>query len=1045
MKINLFLLLFSLLSFSQIYGDMTSRSITQYIYETWGEKEGLPQNSVISINQTPDNYLWLGTQEGLVRFDGKEFVVYNSYNTPEIKNNEINTIVVDKNGDIYFGSVGVVMRSRKGKFKRVSFFDDKTVTRLLFDRSGNLWVGTDKEGMFIKKKSGEIERFTVKDGLKHNAITNFFEDRDGTIWISTQGGISFLRKGKIDNFEIAGSGFFRTVYRDSKGVLWLGKMNGLLSFKDGKLTKYGKNDGIYANNISAIIEDYNKNIWFASEGGGVVRYAKGEFEALPAGHSFANALSSFFFEDRERGLWVGTLTNGLNRIREGKFSVFSEFENFGKGTFTSVSSDSSGKIIGGTIDGELIVYDRKSKVKKYSKKNGYSGGIIYSVLGDSDGNVWIGTRKNGLYLFKDGDFTQIELDSGIEGQKAIRTLFEDSRKRLWIITKGRYIYLREKGEFKKIKISDKMFNDVTLAINEDKSGNIWIGTLYNGVFRFDGREFRATGKRDGIDAVKVIAIYTDRAGTVWFFAPGRGIYRYLEGTFSFIEQRKGLPSSSLIGMVEDNYGNMWITANNGLMKVGIGDLNSVADGKTDAVEPEFFDYSDGMKTKEFVGGIGPAIMKDKDGVLWFSTVKGLLRVDPRNIALNKFKPPVYIEKFLTNGAQHGLKDSDEIITLKSSTDKFQFNFTALSFLVPSKIKFKYMLEGYEKEWVTIENKRYASYMNLKPGRYTFRVRASNNDGLWSEDEASVSFYLKPKFYQTIWFYLVVLTLFLATVFIALRIRTGRFERRSKKLAIMVLEKTKELRNSLMNMEKANKLMMDELNLAAGLQRSLIKLPDAEDDRFKIASFYQPSKSLGGDFYDVVRLDRDRYRLIIADVSGHGVSAALISSMLKAYFRIYAVGHASPSAFIHKLNNELSSVIKTGEYATCVYTIMDLRKMKMSFSFAGHPPVIKTESNKTLKEIQCNSFMAGVFRDREYEDIEIDIKRGERFFFYTDGIIEAGVSQGKMDGDRIFREFLSENSDKTIEELVSSAEAYISIETGVTEFEDDISILALEVC
>lgn len=720
-----------------------------YASRTWQSDEGLPDNLVQAISQTPDGYLWVGTRSGLARFDGDQFMVYDSKNTRQLKNSSITALCSDHNGTLWIGTDGGGLVSY-----RDGVFSDLTTTnglagnavRVIFEsKDYSLWIGTTN-GM-SQYKEGHFQNYSRSDGLLSDVVNYIYEDRATNLWIATGQGLNRLRQGgAMDSFSMP-SGLpndsVRGICQDKGGRVWIGSNNGLLWYSwywQNTFYAYNTRYGLSDTFVSAICEDHEGNLWVGTYSG-LNRFRDGRFfnqldnEGAPFDH--VNAL----FEDREGDLWVGS-KEGLSRLTPKRFFAYTKQQGLTHNNAMSVLEDRKGNIWIGTWGGGLDEL-KDERVTAYTSTN-VSQDLILSLCAGDDGSLWIGADfDGGLTRLKDGKmthYTSADLDDGI------RALCEDRDGKLWIGT-GRGLTCFSDGHF----TSDK--HDGVRDILEDHAGNLWFGTE-NGLERRQGGKWTNFTSRDGLSDETVTAIYEDKDNVLWVGTAKGGLNRLRNGRFTSYTSRQGLFSDEIFSIVEDDQGWLWMSCSKGVFRVRKKDFDDYDAGRLAAVSSISYGKSDGMESPQCNGAGKPAVWKSRDGRLWYPTSKGVVEVDPATIKDDHLPPPVYIEEltvdkkplFPLQGAE-----AETPLQIGPGRGEMEFRYAALSLAAPERDRFKYKLEGVDSDWVDAGPRRTAYYNNVSPGHYRFQVIACNKDDVWNEIGATLEFTFEPHYWQTWWF------------------------------------------------------------------------------------------------------------------------------------------------------------------------------------------------------------------------------------------------------------------------------------------------------
>lgn len=779
-----------------------SKALTQYSTDVWGIEQGLPQSSIKDIAQTRDGYLWLATDEGLARFDGVQFVVFDKGNTAEIKDNSVQALYAARDGSLWIGTRRGLTRMKDGGFKTYTTADglsDDAVMVVAEDSAGSLWVGThDGLNQF---KDGEWKSYKRADGLSDDAIYAVREDDEGALWIGTRNGLTRLKDNRFTVYTkrdgLADDSVF-TILEDREHNLWFGTRGGLSRVKDGRWTSYTKRDGLASEIIYALYEDEAGTLWIGTSGGGLVRMLDGKFSTYSTDAGLSNETVSALYEDREGSLWVGTWGGGLNRLKNGKFTTYSKREGLADDDARTIYEDHQGALWIGTSKGLTRFKDGEFKV--YTMRDGLSEDSIFSTREDFRGNLWIGTWGGGLNRFKDGKFRAFTRRDGLASDFIFST-YVDRAGNLWTGTWGGGLNLYRDGKFTAYTIKDGLSNNDVRAILEDREGALWLGTN-SGLNRFKDGKFTTYTMRDGLASEVITSISEGKDGVLWIGTSGGGLARLKGGKIVSITASNGLYDDVVYRALEDDRGNLWMSCNKGIFRVALKELNDFADGVTQMVTPVTYGKADGMGSAECNGGFQPAGWRTRDGRLWFPTIKGVVAIDPEHLSVNNQPPPVIIEKSFVDGQAVALKGN---AVLSPGLDRLEFHYTALSFLAPGKVQFRYKLEGFDKDWINAGTRRVAYYTNLPPGTYTFRVIASNNDGVWNMTGATLSLTLKPRFYQTKLFYLLCALALVLLVASGYLMRVRRLKRRERELVQLVGERTRQLEEANQTLQRLSTL------------------------------------------------------------------------------------------------------------------------------------------------------------------------------------------------------------------------------------------------
>ena len=731
-----------------MFGLEPKKPVRQYIQDVWQTDDGLPQNYVVAIVQTHEGYIWLATQEGIARFDGIRFTVFDKRNTEQIKDNNIQALFEDRQGNLWFGTEGGGLTKYSGgtftTFSRQDGLSGDIIDAIYQDNGGALWIGTPNG--LSRLKDGAFSNYSTKDGLANDSVLAICEDAQGSLWFGTENGLSRLKDGRFSTYTTRdglANNLVRSIYRDTGGNLWIGTRDGLNKLVNDRFITYSRKQNLANSSVLSICEDRDGNLWIGTDGGGLSRFKDGIFTTYAKEDGLSDNSVAAICEDREGNLWVGTYGGGLNRLKNGRFVSYTAQHGLSDNMARAIYEDSEGGLWIGTRDGLNRLKDGKFTV--YTVSQGLANNSVLSIYEDTKGDLWIGTRA-GLSRLKNGRFTTYTTKNGLSDDTVL-SITEAQDGGLWIGTSQGLNLLRN-GIFTPYKTRDGLTNEGVWALLEDPNRVLWIGTDGGGLNRWENGKFLAYSSRDGLANDVVMSIYQDEEGTLWVGTSG-GLSRFKNGEFTNYTSQVGLFDDVVFQILQDGVGNLWMSCNKGVFRVSKTDLDDFADGRVKSITCVSYGTTDGMKSRECNGGFQPAGWKSKDGRLWFPTVKGVAVVDPNRIRINDHVPPVIIEQVTVDNA---LINTTENIRFAPGKERFEFHFAALSYVAPEKVQFKYKLEGFDGDWIDAGTHRDASYTHIPAGHYRFHVVASNNDLIWNLNGASFEFYLQPHFYQTYWFY-----------------------------------------------------------------------------------------------------------------------------------------------------------------------------------------------------------------------------------------------------------------------------------------------------
>lgn len=741
------------------------RALTQAFLRKWQLQQGLPQPTIFKILQTADGYLWLGTRSGLFRFDGMRFVAARVSSGPALDNLWIQDLCEDREHNLWIATNDAgLIRLKEGvavQFGRDAGLPSENVTCFLVDREGELWAGTE-QGL-ARWADG---RFSVLHSEAPGGhIQALCEAKDGTIWIGGEGSpLTFWNGTTLSPRALASvpaGSSIRALLSTGDGSVWVGTTAGLVHVVGEKEKLITQADGLVDDSIECLAESRDGTLWVGTRDG-LSRLPGEEIESFGTRDGLSQSTVFTLCEDHEGGIWAGT-KHGLNQFTDRRTIPLTESEGLPSNETGPLLQDQAGTVWVGTLDKGLAQYDGRHFSAGLSAANGLPSDTVRALADGGEGHLWVGTER-GLCRMRAGRIEQcFTADDGLPAN-TISCLCRDQRGVLWAgTTAGLTRY--EAGRFVRPRGDEESLKLPILAL-VDRGAVGLVASTSRGLFRCADDDFQSLPTRQNLPP-EIDAFYADAEGLLWMGTRGSGL-ALIDGdkTFRFTI-RDGLYDDDIFGIVGDAENRLWMACSRGIFFVSRAELRKFAAGEIAHLTSTPFSPTDAQRTIECQDGVQPVVWKMQDGRIWFSTIHGVIIIDPERMVRVLPLPPVYVEEAQVNGQD---VSPGNISRLPPGRTNLYFRYTALSFASSTRISFRYKLENFDKDWVEAGPRREAFYTNVPPGSYQFRVSAANRDGPWSEAAKPIDLAIEPHFYQTRWFIPFIVGLVAAGAWIVLRLR-----------------------------------------------------------------------------------------------------------------------------------------------------------------------------------------------------------------------------------------------------------------------------------
>ncbi len=787
-----------------------SLDVSQYAHTAWKVREGFTRGTIFSIAQTPDGYLWLGTESGLARFDGVQAVPWQPPNGAQLPSNFIQQLLVARDGTLWIGTDKGLASWKDGKLTQYPGVVGYRIYSLLQDTGGTIWFAAENPGRVCAVRVGIAQ--CQGDGSFGFSVSALYEDHKGNLWVSAETGLWRWAPGPSEHYKLLEGVQADELLEDDNGALLMttnksgrfeghvnGSMEGLKHLVAGKIRDY---------TLPAVAGQFTPLRLFRSRDGslwigavrGLLHLYQGRIDRFSVADGLSGDLVTSIFEDREGSVWVSTST-GLDRFREFVVPTVSVSQGLSIAAADVLESTPDGSIWIATADGlnrwqggHMTVYGRQNVAKPNGRTDQRPAIIdtrvtevansglrnkVYSLGQDDRGRLWAGSRE-GVFYFDRGRFVRVP---GLPGGDT-SAIAGDGHGKVWISNLDHgLIYSTPEGAVQHISWARFGQNYAAVALLPDRlQGGLWLGFVEGGIAYLKDGQIRASyNAAEGLGNGEVTDLQYGSDGAVWAATEG-GLSRVKDGRITTLTSKNGLPCDAVQWAIEDNDHSFWLYMPCGLVRIARPELDAWVSDSKRAIQTKVFDRSDGVWSFGRNGRHTPYVTKSPDGKIWFSPPDGVSVIDPRHLPFNKLPPPVDIEQITADGKTYPLLKE---LRLPPRVRDLSIDYTALSLVAPERVHFRFMLEGQDSDWREVVNVRHVQYSNLAPGAYRFRVLASNNSGVWNEEGAVLNFAIAPAYYQTNWFRALGTVAFLALVYAAYRLRVRQLRRQEKKLRDVV--------------------------------------------------------------------------------------------------------------------------------------------------------------------------------------------------------------------------------------------------------------------
>lgn len=791
-----------------------------YLIDVKDTEHNLPSSIVTAITQTPDGYLWVGTYDGLSRFDGERFVNFHPINTPELSHARVQGLFVDATGTLWIATYrGGLTSYREGVFRQ-EWPDDETWfdlhTRLVFssesvalfatqfgevlerraegrdvlwkahappaglrpryqctDHEGRLWFLT-RDARVLLFEQGAFKELPPDSGLSGRPVSTVRTDANGRVWVGAENEIARWNGTRFEDMTPT-NGEPRmdpvVLFPTRSGAVWVWSGEHLRKLEGRRWTaeavEWRGLLGWASGRAMGAHEDFNGGIWFNHYGNGLFHITPdGQYQRLTSADGLPGDRVGAWFQSRDGGIWLGIDRGGLVRLRERRFDVLGLEEGLPVRTTLSICEDETGAMWIGTGGGGLCRW-KDGRVTRFSVGASVSANFVFSLYPRPEGGLWFSAGE-GEDL---GLFAEQAVQPGVWNLHAVKSILVDRSGRTWVGTKSSLAWWTPTDR-RVFGTNDGLALSAVRALAEGPDGTVWSGSDDGTLYRCEPDRVHAFRAEDALAEQPIWSLLADAEGAVWAGTFWGGLLRFKNGQFFRFTVRQGIPANVISQILEDGQGYLWLGTHQGILRVSKAGLNAVAEGLTNRVDCIAFGRLDGLPTLECSDGYQPTCWRARDGRLWFTTIKGVVSINPAKVRGDSPPPPVLVEELRVDGEEQDIRSGRVVIA--PGHKQFEFRYTALSF---DAARFRYRIVGLDEDWVDAGNRRTALYSHVPPGRYRFEVMASDNQGAWSGAGASLEFRVRPRFYATAWFMILCGTVVVGGVALGVRHVSARKYRR----------------------------------------------------------------------------------------------------------------------------------------------------------------------------------------------------------------------------------------------------------------------------
>lgn len=995
-------------------------------FESFTTDDGLPSN-IVNALLADKQTIWIGTNSGLVQMRNNSVIPSPSQFEP-LKDKTIQALHKTSDGKYYVGTKTGLFILHGNSVQKDNFIKDRSVTAIFEDHKGRIWIAGTNLGV-VKIEKGEYRHFTSSDGLSNENTWNFSLDPQYKVHVGTDKG-EFVYKEILDGFVQGNPATegksVRTFCTDRSRNFWVGTMGaGIFLEQQKATTNYTSKQGLSSDGLFCIFEDREGVVWLGTDGGGLVKTRNAIFRSVGAIHGLPSEVVLSITEDSESTFWFGT-TNGVCRYANGTGTIINEPDLIGKKIW-AVKEDRRKNIWIGSYGAGVFIYTN-GKIRRINQKNGLSNDNVRCIAEDKDGYIWVGTTAGLNRITLSGD----------------------------------------KHEIKIFQPKDGLPADRVLSIFQDSKGVFWIGTSGGGIARFDGSNFITYNQKDGLPENTVLSITEDKQGNIWCATFG-GVSRIQKDfrgktVFNTINKKNGLSSNTVYLLGIDHQGYLLIGTNNGIDKLSTSAYNDGND-----VYIRHYGKAEGFNGIECNTN---AVHTDRNGTMWFGTIRGAISYTAGNDRLNNSEPVTNltgIRLFLqktelsqfasASVSVSSLTDLSGKLVLPFNKNHLTFDFIGICSRVPQAVRYRFMLEGFDEDWSPVTTQSFATYSNLPPGTYSFLVKSRNNNGLWNKEPVRFTFTIDAPFWKRNWFYAGCAFLLVTTFAGGIKMRFRNLNNAKLRLEREVNKKTNELLLEKKNVEEKKKELENvhhhltsNIAYASNMQNSILFPKEGLKELFQESfMLFRPKDIISGDFYWFTR--QDGYEMVAAvDCTGHGVAGAFMSiigmEMLNEIVKRDRI--TDPSLILEALHTRIIDRVNIkheGYHAGMDISLIRYSKKEGMIEFASSGcPLFYFDGSECamIRGVRTPVGVASA-RKKPYQLQQVKVKPGDRVYISTDGYSDQfGGTEGEKFMYRGMQDLIQSQKEVSMHSQEEKFSKTISEWMGSERQLDDILVIGIEI-